>query len=231
MTHLESHRSSRSSLLPAFGSYRQSLLLGTLILLLLVSPLIEDGGSGGLALSGLFSLVVVVGTLAIGRRRRDLLITLVLSVAWLYLTWLHPVWSGSLADELASVILASCIVYMAAVLLVGVVRTEQVTHDVISGAIAVYLLVGIAWAVVYALVEGLNPGSFRLGPAGQGTIWEQLLYFSFTTLSTLGFGDITPVSPIARMWTVFEAIFGTLYLAILVARLVSLFRAAPATVD
>ena len=140
-------------------------------------------------------------------------------------------WSGSLADELASVILASCIIYMAAVLLVGVVRTERVTHDVISGAIAVYLLVGIAWAVVYALVEGLNPGSFRLGPAGQGTIWEQLLYFSFTTLSTLGFGDITPVNPIARMWTVFEAIFGTLYLAILVARLVSLFRAAPATAD
>ena len=64
-----------------------------------------------------------------------------------------------------------------------------------------------------------------MGDAGHGTIWDQLLYFSFTTLTTLGYGDIAPLSPIARIWTVFEAIFGTLFLAILIARLVGLYKA------
>ncbi|WP_299616472.1 potassium channel family protein [Pelagibius sp.] len=223
MFHLDPPDSS-SSPLATFGRHKHSLLLGTLVALLLVSPLIEGGGSGSFALSGLFSLVVVVGTLAVSRVQRDLVITLALSAAWLYLTWLHPVWSGGLLDELASVILAACTFYMAGVLLVSVVTAEKVTHDVISGAIAIYLLMGIAWSVIYVLIEGISPGSFGLQQADHGTIWEQLLYFSFTTLTTLGYGDITPLSPIARMWTVFEAISGTFFLAILISRLVSLYK-------
>ena len=79
--------------------------------------------------------------------------------------------------------------------------------------------------MVFVLIEGLQPGSFALGDAERGTIWSQLLYFSFTTLTTLGYGDISPLSPVARIWAVFEAICGTFFLAILISRLVSLYKA------
>lgn len=208
----------------ALGRHKHSLLLGTLVVLLLVSPMIDDEGAGGVLLSGLFTLVVVVGTLVVSRVRRDLIVILILSVSWLYLTWLHPLWSGSLLNELSSVVLAACTLYMAAALLLGVVAAGKVTHDVISGAVAVYLLMGVAWAAIYIAIEGASPGSFALGQSDQGTIWEQLLYFSFTTLTTLGYGDIAPLTPVARIWTVFEAIFGTLFLAILISRLVGLYK-------
>ena len=217
--------------LKTMGRHKHSLLLATLVTLLLASPLLESDGPGGLVLSGLFSLLMVVGTLVVGRGRRDLAVILTLSIAWLYLTWLHPVWSGGLLDDLAAGLLALVILYMTAVLLLSILSAERVTHDVISGAIAVYLLMGIGWSVVYALIEGISPGSFGLDRTGGGSIWEQLLYFSFTTLTTLGYGDIAPLTPLARIWTVFEAICGTFFLAILISRLVSLYQSAPRQAD
>ena len=204
--------------------HKHSLLLAMLTVLLLVSPAVDDEGPGGILLSGLFTLVLLGGALVVGGSRRDLTVVLVLTAPWLYLTWLHPAWSGSTLDGIASVLLAACILYIAGVLLLGVVMAERVTHDVLSGAVAVYLLIGIAWAVIYVLIEGLNPGSFALTDPSHGTIWDQLLYFSFATLTTLGYGDIAAQTPVARMWTVAEAIFGTLFLAILISRLVGLYK-------
>ena len=207
------------------GRHKHSLLLGALVLLLIISPLIEDAGTEGIVLSVLFTLVLIVGTLVVSRVIRDLLVVLVLSATWLYLTWLHPVWSGSLLDEVSGLVLAVCTLYMAAVLLFSVIRAERVTHDVIGGAIAVYFLMGIAWAVIFVLIEGVEPGSFSLAEAGKGTIWDQLLYFSFATLTTLGYGDVSPLSAVARVWEVLEAVCGTLFLAVLISRLVGLYKA------
>ncbi|MCG8543804.1 MAG: potassium channel family protein [Alphaproteobacteria bacterium] len=203
---------------------RYTALLGTLVVLLLVSPLIDDEGAGGVLLSALFTLVLVACAVVIGRGRRQLVVLLAFAVPWVYLTWLHPAWSDDPLDVFASILLAIGTVYVAVVLLVEVVKAETVNRDVIAGAIAVYLLVGIAWAVAYALIEGLTPGAFNLGAAEQGTIWNKLLYFSFTTLTTLGFGDISPASPVARIWTVFEAVCGTFFLAVLISRLVGLYK-------
>ena len=225
MSHLEIDNPEPGTETPFLERYRRSVLLTVLVLLLLASPVIDDEGAGGFMLSALFTLVLIVGALAIGRVRRDFFVVVALSVPWLYLTWLHPVWSGSVLDELSSVILVVCTLYLAGVLLASVVTAKTVTSDVLGGAIAVYLLIGIAWAVIYALIEGLSPGSFAIAEAGKGTIWDQLLYFSFTTLTTLGYGDISPLTPVARIWAVFEAICGTFFLAILISRLVSLYKA------
>ena len=225
MSHLELDNPDPRLPPAALARYKRSALLAVLVVLLLASPVIDDEGAGGVLLSALFTLVLIVGALAIGRVRRDVLVVGALSLPWLYLTWLHPVWSGSVLDEVSAVILVACTLYLAGVLLASVVRAKTVTGDVLSGAIAVYFLIGIAWAVIYALIEGLNPGSFAIADASRGTIWDQLLYFSFTTLTTLGYGDIAPLTPVARIWTVFEAICGTLFLAVLVSRLVGLYKA------
>ena len=107
------------------------------------------------------------------------------------------------------------------VLLTAVLSTGPVTPNRIQGAIAVYLLFGIGWAHAYHLAEIVHPGSFHnAGGAMSGV--SDWVYFSFVTLSTVGYGDITPVHPIARTLAMAEALAGQLYLAVLIARLVAM---------
>ena len=96
----------------------------------------------------------------------------------------------------------------------------------IVGAVAVYLMFGVLWSVAYTLVELTWPGSFRGFDPGVGTHWaSEWLYFSFVTMTTLGYGDVAPVSAIARMLAYMQAILGQLYIAILVAGLVGAYIA------
>lgn len=102
--------------------------------------------------------------------------------------------------------------------------STPVTVDKVCGAIAAYILMGIAWSVVYALFCHLEPASFDL-PSGVDTdslVGSWALYFSFTTLTTLGYGDITPQLTAARTYAYAEAACGQIFLAVIIARLVAL---------
>ena len=113
------------------------------------------------------------------------------------------------------------------VILRHVLLDRTVTEDTIFGALAVYLLAGLTWAMLYTFIETVQPGSFHLGTASDGAQavrWSELLYFSYVTLTTLGYGDITPATAQARSLVMLESVFGVLYLAVLVARLVSIYR-------
>jgi len=113
------------------------------------------------------------------------------------------------------------ILVIAFVLLAQVFRPGHVSHSRIQGAIAVYLMFGAAWAHAYHLAAIFQPGSFSstAGPMSNATDW---IYYSFVTLSTVGYGDITAVRPIARTLSIGEALTGQLYLAVLIARLVAM---------
>jgi len=116
-------------------------------------------------------------------------------------------------------------IMLTVVTLAKVFSKGPVTTHRVKGAIAVYLLFGMTWALLYGLLDQSLPNAFNL-PAG-GDIFtperqETLTYFSFITLTTLGYGDITPVHEISRMFVVMEALCGQLYPATLLARLVSL---------
>ena len=118
-------------------------------------------------------------------------------------------------------------------MLARLLRGSRVTSHHIQGAVAVYLMLGLIWGFVYSLVELRQPGSFNLPeaavgetPANPGENIQELLYFSFVTLTTLGYGDVSPVGSSARTLAILEALVGQLYLVILIARLVSL-RVAP----
>jgi hypothetical protein len=107
-----------------------------------------------------------------------------------------------------------------------IVYAPRVDSEVLCAAIAGYLLSGFAWSLAYALLGRLDPNSFAftLGPkSGQSMNGFTGLYFSFITLSTVGYGDIIPVSEVARMLAIVEAMFGMFYMALLIARLVSLY--------
>jgi voltage-gated potassium channel len=121
----------------------------------------------------------------------------------------------------------------------GVLKQKEITSETISMSISVYLLMGFTWGLFYILLHHVQPNAFNLGSSspplsGEQKFFPVLIYFSLTTLSTIGFGDITPVTMQARYAAVAEGITGQFYLAILVARLVGMQMSkstAPASED
>lgn len=100
----------------------------------------------------------------------------------------------------------------------------KVDRNLLFGAMCVYLLMGLIWAILYGLIFQFLPGSFSgiEGLDGKAPM-DTLLYYSFVTLASLGYGDITPVAPVARTLAYFEVIGGQFYIAIMLAGLVGLF--------
>jgi voltage-gated potassium channel Kch len=120
---------------------------------------------------------------------------------------------------------------MAVVILLSITKNNKVTTDTIYGAICVYLLIGIIWLELFSIVEMIEPGSFLSG--GENVVkltgefhsrpgFNNLLYFSFVTLTTLGYGDIAPATPLAKALSSLEAVVGQLFIAVLIARLVGM---------
>jgi len=116
----------------------------------------------------------------------------------------------------------------------SLLKQREVTGETISMSISIYLLLGVSWALLYVVIFTRDPEAFRFatpipGGVGEAYRFPILLYFSLTTLSTVGFGDITPLTLPARYAAVAEGITGQFYLAILVARLVGMQMSRAAT--
>jgi hypothetical protein len=116
---------------------------------------------------------------------------------------------------------------LAARLLLPLFETDDVGHGELAGAVAVYVLLGVGFADVYEIIEGLDPAaiSFSRTAMGSDPVLTDFLYFSFVTLATLGYGDVAPVSPGARLTAVLQSLLGLLYVSILVGRMVGLHTA------
>jgi hypothetical protein len=121
----------------------------------------------------------------------------------------------------------------AALIVKSLFDRDEIRSDRILGAICGYLLLGVGWAVLFALIESRKPGSFEMvsGFGGRlqstGIMPDVFTYYSFVTLTTLGYGDILPVSPLARTLSWMEATSGQFYLAVVVAGIVSLLVQSP----
>ena len=132
-------------------------------------------------------------------------------------SWVFPTATLAIWREISTL---ATLVALCGVVLALVIRRGPITTRRIEGAIAVYLLLGFSWAQAYELIELWHPGAFTGAVDGRGSLpWT---YYSFVTLTTMGYGDIMPVHPLARAAAVLEALTGQLYLTILLARLVSL---------
>ncbi|HEY6548319.1 MAG TPA: potassium channel family protein [Vicinamibacteria bacterium] len=204
-----------------------SLFLGLLVLFLFVLPPLEpEGRAGGVVVDLGFSALLLAGVAAVSSRpavRAALfgLVVVATAVRW----GPFPV-QATVAAGLVSV------AAMALVVLAQTFRAGPVNVHRIQGAVAAYLLLGLGWALAYELVALLATGAFSGSGLGGGER-PGFVYFSFVTLSTVGYGDVTPVHPVARSLAVAEALTGQLYPAILIGRLVTLATgsgpAGPAT--
>ena len=169
-------------------------------------------------------MVLGAAVLAVGGRRRTLLLASALLAPVLVARWLHHF---NLSDRTYAFFIATFLVFIAFVVfqfLRFILRSPRVNSEVLCAAVATYLLLALFWVSAYALVARLIPGSFSGVAAGNQPLHGfDALYFSLITLTTVGYGDIAPVSAPARMLAMMEAVTGTMYMAVLVARLVSGF--------
>ena len=199
-----------------------SFFLALLVVVAFVLPSMGFGANDIKLYSDLaFSLLLLSGVaIAWGRRKLFLVAGFVgsaaLAVRWM--AFFTPTAALQLWSDQWSL---AAILLIAVVLLLQVFREGPVTHSRIQGAIAVYLLFGIGWAHAYHIAETLHPGSFATTAAAMSNV-SDWVYYSFVTLTTVGYGDITPARPIARTLSIGEALTGQLYLAVLIARLVAM---------
>ena len=201
--------------------------LSTLLLLLIVSalvlpPLLPEGRARGPVSDVVFSLLIVAGMVAVWREKRWVFRLVVafgliaLPIRWA--AWIAP------GRVLATWSVATAIVALSlltVVVLVKVLRPGTITIYRLEGAVAAYLLFGLVWAKAYEWVALAHPGAFA-GAVGGDVARSPWVYYSLVTLTTMGYGDITPVHPVARSLATGEALTGQLYLAILISRLVAL---------
>ncbi len=206
------------------------LLLVSLVVTLLLAPLMEEMVLGKLLMHGCFTLVFLTGVLA-NRRRKGIFITAIILAAFgIPLGWLRLLSDStglSLTRLIVDMIFFS---FTAVMILVAVVKDHMASKQAILGAISVYLLMGLTWALGYSAIEMIEEEPFRFierqvavhpDADSEITAWSQMVYYSFVTMSTLGYGDITPRTPLAQTVTWMQAVAGQLYLVVLIARMVS----------
>jgi hypothetical protein len=215
------------------GTLRYSAveLLAALILLFLATPFVEDMPQGEQIEAGLLTVVMISAGLAVGGKRRVLAIAALLLVPTLLAQWTHhlfPLLISPVAHLVMGILFMGFVVsHLLRFILLG----SRVNAEVLCAGISVYLLIGLLWTLAYMLVGQLSTGAFNFvnDPDKERTMTSfNAFYFSFTTLSTVGFGDITPVSKVARTLAILEAITGMFYVAILISRLVSMYAPAAA---
>ncbi|MCP4400405.1 MAG: hypothetical protein GY801_24250 [bacterium] len=203
---------------------------------LILKRSIKYGGGGLIILNILMSAIFAFGIYAVSYKRHTVILGLALGVPWFILSWIDLLIAplSSLPLILALLSPLSFMLFMAftaLVLLLFVLTVSQVDEDLLYGAIAIYMLIGGTWAMMYTILEELRFGSFAIAAAHDldGVVtWFDLLFYSFATLTTLGYGDIVPVTSQARALAVIEAIIGVMYLAIIISRLVGIFIAKEA---
>ena len=201
-------------------------LLIALAVLLISAPFVEELEGGHLILSILFTVVLLAGVFAVANRKRSLAIALVLAVPAITARWINYFQPHLVHPAVFLVCALVLLAFVIGHLLHFVLSAPVVTVDVLCASIAAYLMLGLTWTVAYWLVDQLTPGgafSFNTNRGAQSMNGFTGFYFSFITLSTVGYGDIIPVSQAARLLAAMEAMTGLLYVAVLIARLVSLY--------
>ena len=199
------------------------ILMGLMMALLVLGPILEQFVTIRKLIDAFLTVIVLSMLYTITGRKRVFYFGWILAIIMLLSLWLKYYISY---DVFAMVSMMAGVFFTLLVTsqtLQFIMRSKTVTREVVYAAMLVYFLVAQLWAMVYTFLDRINPASFNL-PQGQGDflLFE---YYSFVTLTTLGFGDITPLTKVAKAFSVLEAVVGQLYLVVVVAWFVGMLVA------
>lgn len=242
-----------SRIASAIAKGRFGVLFWLLVATIATPVVAPDGPIIRRVMSGLLFVVMLSGLNAISNNRREFLVGILMAVPAVVLNVVGLSRSLYLMYVVSEFAYLAFFVYLAILILRWTLRQREVDPETIYGAVSVYLLMALAWGLAYYAIALTHPGSFnwpeqeelgvvqanRAAALESGSRvfqrpgWEEisesaqgtLMYYSFVTLTTLGYGDIYPTSDAARILAMLEATLGQLYLVILVARLVGLYTA------
>jgi hypothetical protein len=201
-------------------------LFVTLLALIATAPFVEVQHGGVFVRYLVSSLVILAAVAAVGRSILSFLVVLALAAPALAFRWLALNHGNPAFVDLALRFDAAVYATTIALLLRYVFDREVLTTDRLWGAAATYLMIGVLWSFLYAIVDRSGTQSFAVRGSSESLQLIDLLYYSFSTLTTTGYGDIVPLTRLARVASILEGIVGQLFLAILIARLVGVYPRA-----
>lgn len=207
---------------------RNAALLVLLLVLIVAAPLVPAERPDFL-LELLFDAVLLSGVYSVGPGRHRWPF-LMLTVATLGIRWGEIAAGFKGLDVGANSITVVWLVYALSIIVARLFRRSDVNVDTIMGAVVAYLLAAIAFSVLFQIIELQRPGSFSGLPENPNEnrfdVSNTMLYFSLVCIATMGYGDVVPVSNLARPLAALEGVFGQFYLAVMIARLVGLHIAS-----
>ena len=215
-----------------FGQYKSPFLLTAILLSVLTSPL--DGNMGfdwlAIILGSVWAVLIGIGGYLILHSKRWLTLysIAIAFVAVVTIIQLSVSLSNTVifAKNIGLIFIQSCVLYVA--LRYAVSQSGNALDRTIAGVCG-YFLLGRVWSHFFVMIQCVDPGALRFSSTGEIVPESDLLYYSLVNLTTLGYGDIVPINAFARMVATLESAFGTLYLAVMVATLVSELRIANRT--
>jgi len=207
---------------PTCRRTRFLLLLVSLLALIVLEPLLYDFTRLRFLLEIFLSVILFASIYAVSQKKTETLMAFLLAIPKLATLWALSIIPNPLLAICDSIFGIIFIAYIAVLILAHIFRQDEVTLEMIYGAIVVYILIGVLWFFLYQLTEVMHPQSFTFSMTPGDDMRKTLQYFSFVTLTTLGYGDVFPVSGPAKSLTTLEAIVGQMYIAVLIARLVGI---------
>ena len=199
-------------------------LLISILLLLVVRPFLEAHAPFHVLINVSFSIVLISGVYAVSEKKKRFYAIVSLAVLAFICFWTGDLLHSKTIETIGEISILLFFFFTVAAILAYLFREKEVTADVIIGSVCGYFLLGLMWAFVYPLLEAAQPGSFTHGGESLTTTGD-FTYFSFVTLTTLGYGDMVPITNQAKSLAIVEAAMGQLYVAILIARLMGIYIA------
>jgi len=195
-------------------------LLASIILVFFIGPVAFDYGLLSIVNLEILFLVILIFSIFLHQHDTKLFKVTVASLIIILINILFFDNNQSVSQYFLKILIVSITIVE---LFREIFKTKIIDSHIISSAISIYVLVGIFWYLLFMFLLMIDPDSFDIRNFNPEMVTIDMIYFSFTTLTTLGYGDITPLSYTAKMWSITEAMMGVMFLAVMISRVVSLF--------
>jgi len=210
----------------SFSAYRFGILLSIFLMQMLTAPLFEGSIAAGYAADILFYLLLAAAAFSV-QDSRFFKLAILLGACAIAGECASYISEGALIMVITNFIAAAYLALVTILIAASVTRQQSISADSVMGGLCVYVLIGIFWIIMFVNLELIRPGSFSFGIHGQNpgmdATYGLLMYYSFVTLLTIGYGDVIPMSSMAQTLTILEGLIGQFYLIFFMASLVGLY--------